>query len=93
MNTLRAIPGRLVRSKAGRDAGRYFVIIDVIDVNYVVIADGDLRRLSSPKKKKLKHLELRIDVLDSIAAKLDEGKKVFDAELRSAIAAYTGSHE
>ena len=55
------------------------------DDNYVWIADGVTRKLSSPKKKKLKHLDLKPVVLESIANKLIENKKVFDSELRSAI--------
>ena len=79
--------GRVAVSTAGRDKGRYFVIIDIIDAQYVYIADGDLRTKGRPKKKKLRHLKLCPEVLDSIAAKLKEGTKVFDAEIRSAIRA------
>ena len=77
--------GRIAVSKAGRDTGRVFVIKQVIDTYYVYIVDGDLRKMDRPKKKKLKHLKLSEDVLDSIADKLKEGTKVFDAEIRSAI--------
>ncbi len=48
--------GQFVRSKAGRDKGRVFIIVDVIDDQYVLVADGDLRRIGNPKKKKVKHL-------------------------------------
>ena len=44
--------GDVVCSTAGRDAQRYFVIVEIIDEQYVRIADGALRKLSSPKKKK-----------------------------------------
>jgi len=77
--------GRIAVSKAGRDTGRVFVILEVIDTYYVYIVDGDLRKMDRPKKKKLKHLKLSEDVLSSIADKLKEGTKVFDAEIRSAI--------
>ena len=50
--------GRLVRSRAGRDAGRYFVITGFPEENYAYISDGAVRKLNAPKKKKLKHLEL-----------------------------------
>lgn len=79
--------GRVVFSKAGRDKGKYFIIVDIIDEQYVHISDGDLRRLSCPKKKKLKHLDIKPEVLEGIRDKLLNGKKVFDAELRSAIRA------
>lgn len=77
--------GRVVFSKAGRDNGKYFIIVDIIDDQYVNIADGSLRRLSSPKKKKIKHLDIKPEVLEGIKEKLTNNKKVFDAELRSAL--------
>ena len=79
--------GRVAQSIAGRDKGRLFVIIGTIDEQYVYIADGDLRVLDRPKKKKLRHLRLRPEILQSIAEKLKGGLKVFDAELRSALRA------
>lgn len=77
--------GRMAVSTAGRDKDRCFVIIDIIDEQYVYIADGTLRTKGRPKKKKLKHLRLCPQVLDGIAAKLKTGTRVFDAEIRSAI--------
>lgn len=80
-----AVVGRVCLSKSGRDKDRYFVIVEVVDDNYVMIADGVMRKLNKPKKKKIKHLSIKPAVLDVIAEKLAEGKKVFDAELKSAI--------
>jgi len=79
--------GRVVESKAGRDKGRLLIITGIVDEQYVTIADGDLRVLERPKKKKLKHLRLRPQILSAIAEKLANGTKVFDAELRSALRA------
>ena len=77
--------GRLAESKAGRDKGKIFMILDIIDEQYVHITDGSLRPKDRPKKKKQKHLKLLPEVLEGIAGKLKEGTKVFDAEIRSAI--------
>lgn len=77
--------GRVVISKSGRDKERPFLIVELPGEPYVLIADGALRRLRKPKKKKLKHLELTDIVLKSIQDKLKQGTKVFDAELRSAL--------
>ncbi len=77
--------GSVAISKAGRDKGKYFVILKVIDEKYVYIADGVLRKLIKPKKKQLKHLHVTPFMLKSIGEKLLEEKKVFDAELRSAL--------
>lgn len=49
--------GRVVRSKAGRDTGRLFLAVGVFDEEHLLVADGDLRKVEKPKKKKLKHLE------------------------------------
>ena len=75
-------------SKAGRDCGRHFVIIDTDDKGYVFVADGEFRKIAAPKRKNPKHLATLEDKLDIIAAKLNEGKQVFDAELRSALRKY-----
>ena len=85
--------GRLVKSTAGRDKGRHFVIMAIIDEQYVHIVDGDLRSKERPKKKKLRHLKLCPEVLCGIAGKLKEGARVFDAEIRSAIRAAVGESE
>lgn len=79
--------GRVVYSKMGRDQGKYFVVVAHLDENYVCIADGYLRRLNNPKKKKLKHLEPKPQKLESIAEKLEKSQKIFDSEVRSALEA------
>ena len=53
--------GSIVRSVAGRDAKRIFVVISVEEDSgenggYVWIADGKLRKIETPKRKKLRHL-------------------------------------
>ena len=85
MTNLSVEVGRVVLSTAGRDKDGLFLITEVIDGEYVYIADGDVRRLSAPKKKKVKHLWLKPVILEGIADKLKTGKKVFDAELRGAL--------
>jgi ribosomal protein L14E/L6E/L27E len=48
--------GQVVKSKAGRDKDRNFIVVNVLDREYVLLADGDLRKIDNPKKKKAKHL-------------------------------------
>ena len=48
--------GLLAYSKCGRDRKRLFCVVDVIDENFVLIADGMLHKIENPKKKRLKHL-------------------------------------
>ena len=57
--------GRVVKSRQGRDEGRYFVILQVVDEQFVMLSDGLTRKLDHLKKKKVKHLQpkpLRMDV-------------------------------
>ena len=56
MNKLPLLAGRVVRSTAGRDRGRPFLVIRELDDDFVLMADGDLRKLDRPKKKRRKHL-------------------------------------
>lgn len=77
--------GRVACSRAGRDKGRYAIIVAIVDDQYVLVADGSLRKLASPKKKKLKHLFLRPQEAKDIGDKLKLGQRVFDHELRNAL--------
>lgn len=77
--------GSVVFSRAGRDQGSYYLVIEVVDDNYVKIADGDHRRLNKPKLKKTKHLFDTGTKLTNIANKLISGTVVYDAEIYSAL--------
>lgn len=80
--------GQVVYSKQGRDSGRYYAVVEIVDDTYVKIADGKLRRVKSPKLKKVKHLKTKGDMLDKISEKLKQNAQVFDTELRSALRPY-----
>ena len=49
--------GLLVRSKAGHDTGKVYIIVESTR-EYVLAADGRIRTLANPKKKKFKHLQI-----------------------------------
>lgn len=51
------VKGSVVRAKAGRDKGGYFVVTDIIDNGRVLICDGKRRKVQSPKSKNIIHLE------------------------------------
>lgn len=80
--------GRVVISKAGRDKGRCLMIYEVVDDDYVLLVDGTLRKIRSPKRKKIKHLDLKPECLDMIKEKIMTGQKVFDAEIKSRIESF-----
>ena len=48
--------GSVVRSVAGHDKGGLFVVLEPVDRDFVLIADGKTRTVEKPKKKKRKHL-------------------------------------
>ena len=77
--------GSVVRSKAGRDKGDFFIVLAMED-NYVYMANGDLRKVDQPKRKKLKHLQGTEQVSEFIINKLSQGNKVTNSEVRKALA-------
>ena len=54
----------IVRSAAGRDKGKFMVIVS-IEKGFVYLADGKERKLASPKKKNEKHICLTKTVIST----------------------------
>ena len=77
----------IIMSLAGRDKGKLFYVMDV-EENYVLIADGKGRKLENPKRKKLKHVRRVSRTETRVAAKILNGDKVLNSELRRDLAAY-----
>jgi ribosomal protein L14E/L6E/L27E len=70
--------GTVVYSKCGRDKGLPFVVMESVG-EYVYLADGRLRPICKPKKKKLKHVQPTGTVVDLAAV----GKRgLQDADIR-----------
>lgn len=79
-------PGHVVLSKAGRDKGKKFMVLTVDkEGSYVYVADGNLRKVENPKKKKLRHLDLTGKMLDKLAIKLKDGKALQNSEIYKGI--------
>lgn len=78
--------GQIVVSKAGRDAGRRFLVMKVVDEQFVQIADGDLRRAEKPKRKKIKHLEPTGEAADNVKEKLRSNSRFTNPEIRRILA-------
>ena len=81
-------PGRVVISTQGHDAGRWHVIVSVLDARYVLICDGEARRLAPPKKKQVK-LPLTIPVEGKGAS----GGPIADSDIRAALRAVRNAYE
>lgn len=82
--------GTIVLSKKGRDINRYYIIISIVDSKLVKVVDGNIRKLSNPKNKNIKHLK-EISILDSIKNKINNNQQIFDKEINKAINLYINS--
>ena len=80
--------GSVVYSRAGRDEGRYYIFTEIVSDEFVKIVDGDVRRLDKAKLKKLKHVKVTGDVIESVAEKIKTGAVIYDSEIREALRRY-----
>jgi large subunit ribosomal protein L14e len=71
--------GQLVFSRAGRDHGRPMVVVGVVDARHVLVADGDLRKTTRPKRKNIRHLAGAAPVLPGV----EKGQVPGDAAVRA----------
>lgn len=76
--------GTVVRAMAGREKGRFMVIVST-EEGYVYLADGKERKLGSPKKKNPKHVSLTKTTVNT--------EKMTDKELRKFLAEFSGETE
>lgn len=74
--------GQIVKSKAGRDKGKFFVVFEKIDAKYVLIVDGSLRRIDRPKKKQVKHLAKTSIISNEIRAAILNNEKISNGFIR-----------
>ena len=77
--------GQVVRSAAGRDEGRLLIVLALADDKHALVADGDLRKAASPKKKKFRHLKYTPHIAEGVMQKLLDRAVIFDKELRAVI--------
>lgn len=80
--------GQIVKSKAGRDKGRIFIITEIVDDIYVRICDGELRKVSKPKLKKIKHLIVYNRVFEEIETRVGKNEKLNNAYIRRLLEPY-----
>ena len=75
----------VVRSTAGRDAGKLFYVLEADDV-YLTLVNGKDRSIEKPKRKKRKHTTKVLRSETRVADKLRNGDKVLNSELRRDLA-------
>ncbi|MCE7700011.1 MAG: KOW domain-containing RNA-binding protein [Methanobacterium paludis] len=78
-------PGQIVYSKAGRDKGRYYIVVGMPWNEYVLISDGDIRTVEKPKKKKIKHLVIHDLIASDIREKLENNNRITNSEIRNSL--------
>lgn len=74
--------GKIVKVIAGHDKN-LFMVITAVEGDFAFICDGRTRKLSSPKKKRLKHLRLTNTVINT--------QGLTDKQLRKVIGEFTGN--
>ncbi len=77
----------IVVSRAGRDKGKIFFVLEE-DGTFAYLANGKERKIETPKKKKLKHLQFVSESDCRAAEKLRSGEKLTNSELRKALASF-----
>ena len=58
--------GSVVIAKAGRDKGKAFAVLKVLDDRTVLIADGRRRPIERPKRKNVIHLQATGTTVDCV---------------------------
>ena len=76
--------GQVVYSKRGRDKGMPFVVLLIVG-DYLYLADGKLRTLEHPKKKKIKHVQRTSYICNEIKEKLEMRSYLLDADISKAL--------
>lgn len=81
--------GALVHSLAGRDTGDYYLVVGLLEPNFVLVANGLNHPLKSPKKKNLRHLQVQRYSPKDLEEKIHR-RKARDEEIARAIREMVG---
>ena len=79
----------IVRSDAGRDRGKIFIVL-AVEGEYLLLADGKGRRVEAPKRKRRRHVLFVAADESRLADKIKRSEKITNSELRRTLAAYRG---
>lgn len=88
MNEFTFEAGRIVISKQGRDKERLFVVYEVVNNEFVLLVDGDLRKIEKPKLKKTKHLKASPYIANDFLRKLNNKMNILDSDIRTELEQY-----
>ncbi|MGI6307297.1 MAG: hypothetical protein ACOX1X_01595 [Dethiobacteria bacterium] len=76
--------GQVVKSLAGRDKGKIYLIIGFIAGGRVLLVDGRVRTVNKPKKKNIKHLQPYRCVIPEVKERIRQGN-LNDNAVRNAL--------
>ena len=79
--------GCFATSLAGHDHNNVYIIVDADD-EYVYLADGKLKKVDNPKKKKLKHVQLIKRTDDTITGRINDNAALMNEDIKYAIKKY-----
>ena len=77
----------IVRSDAGRDKGKLFVVLDV-EGEFLLLADGKTRKVEHPKRKKRRHVLFVSAEKTRLSEKITNTVKFTNSVLRRTLAAF-----
>lgn len=77
-------PGMMARSLAGHDQNQVYVILKE-EGTYVYLADGKIRTVDRPKKKKKKHVQLMRTTPCELADKFAKGEAIRNEDIKRVI--------
>ena len=74
-------------AKAGHDKGTLYCIIDEHE-DFVMLSDGDLKPIATPKKKNKKHIQPVKNIPEEIMKMCFQNEKFFDEGIKRALKEY-----
>ena len=86
------VKANIVTSTAGRDKGEVFFVL-ATEGDFLLLADGKLRPVERPKRKRRKHVVLRRADGGELSRRIRSNESITNSELRKAIAAVRGGDQ
>ena len=81
---------KLATAKAGHDKGQLYVVLEETG-DYVVLADGKIRTMEHPKRKKKKHIQVVTHLPKEVLELLSSQEPLQNEEIKRAIKLYQKS--
>ena len=86
------VKANIVKSTAGSDKGEIFFVL-ATEGDFLLLADGKLRPVERPKRKRRKHVVLRRADGGELSRRIRSNESITNSELRKAIAAVRGGDQ